>query len=185
MVCIVGWDDDYAASNFTHTTDRAGATLWGDEEKAAQLTTPPGNGAWICKNSWGSETDAVAGGLIASDGTPRDAHAGDWGIVMQQVHVADDGVTLYGIEAQECDGYRAIRRDPVYGVPVVNEGESFFIIEGITDKEEGSTDGWLDVTAPFSKEMLLFFKPEIAENPVCWTSTSIVTVASPSKASST
>jgi hypothetical protein len=164
VVCIVGWDDGYAASNFTHTTDREGATLWGDEEKAAQLTTPPGNGAWICKNSWGSETDAVAGGLMASDGTTKDAHAGDWGIVVQQVHVADDGVTLYGIEAQECDGYRTIRRDPVYGVPVVNEGESFFIIEGITDKEEGSTDGWLDVTAPFSKEMMLFFKPEIAEN---------------------
>jgi hypothetical protein len=39
VVCIVGWDDGYAASNFTHTTDREGATLWGDEEKAAQLTT--------------------------------------------------------------------------------------------------------------------------------------------------
>ena len=32
-VCIVGWDDDYPASNFN--------------------TTPPGNGAWIFKNSWG------------------------------------------------------------------------------------------------------------------------------------
>ena len=32
-VCIVGWDDDYAASNFS--------------------TLPPGNGAWIVKNSYG------------------------------------------------------------------------------------------------------------------------------------
>ena len=33
-VLIVGWDDDYAASNFA--------------------TTPPGNGAFIVKNSWGT-----------------------------------------------------------------------------------------------------------------------------------
>ncbi|WP_026652282.1 C1 family peptidase [Butyrivibrio proteoclasticus] len=35
-VLIVGWDDDYAASNFS--------------------ATPPGNGAWICKNSWGTSS---------------------------------------------------------------------------------------------------------------------------------
>ncbi|WP_282002259.1 lectin like domain-containing protein [Geotalea uraniireducens] len=34
MVAIVGWDDNYAASNFA--------------------TTPPGNGAFIVKNSWGT-----------------------------------------------------------------------------------------------------------------------------------
>jgi C1A family cysteine protease len=34
MVAIVGWDDAYAASNF--------------------LSTPPGNGAFLAKNSWGS-----------------------------------------------------------------------------------------------------------------------------------
>lgn len=32
-VTVVGWDDDYAGSNFT--------------------TAPPGNGAFVCKNSWG------------------------------------------------------------------------------------------------------------------------------------
>ena len=31
---IVGWDDNYAATNFS--------------------THPPGNGAWLCKNSWGT-----------------------------------------------------------------------------------------------------------------------------------
>ena len=35
-VCIVGWDDNYPASNF--------------------LSTPPGNGAWIAKNSWGTDS---------------------------------------------------------------------------------------------------------------------------------
>ena len=52
-VCIVGWDDDYSAENFSH-----GAT---PEEQA--ITTPPGNGAWIVKNSWGSETDATTDDL--------------------------------------------------------------------------------------------------------------------------
>ena len=46
-VCIVGWDDNYEASKFTHSIDKM------DDETAAKLTTPPGNGAWICKNSWG------------------------------------------------------------------------------------------------------------------------------------
>lgn len=57
VVCIVGWDDDYGASNFKDT--------------------PPDNGAWIVKNSWGSQTDAVMDGLVASDGTTKDAHASD------------------------------------------------------------------------------------------------------------
>lgn len=34
-VTLVGWDDNYSADNFK--------------------ITPPGNGAWICKNSWGTE----------------------------------------------------------------------------------------------------------------------------------
>lgn len=35
-VCIIGWDDDYPASNFVRGKQ------------------PPGNGAWLIKNSWGS-----------------------------------------------------------------------------------------------------------------------------------
>ena len=46
-VCIVGWDDNYPAANFTHGIKDVG------NEEAAKLTTPPGNGAWIAKNSWG------------------------------------------------------------------------------------------------------------------------------------
>ncbi|MBQ7566107.1 MAG: hypothetical protein IJT18_03210, partial [Oscillospiraceae bacterium] len=45
-VCVVGWDDGYAAENFK--------------------ITPPGNGAWIVKNSWGSTLDAATDDL----GTP-------------------------------------------------------------------------------------------------------------------
>ena len=290
VVCIVGWDDDYPASNFKDT--------------------PPGNGAWIAKNSWGSETDAVMDGLIASDGTTKNANEYEWGIVdengrhtgyfylsyydgtigvpesfvfkiesnndqqdalqhdylpasvaeffhvdenpmweaniftlekdmridevatrlrisnkaplqnftctfdlyklrdgatkpddgtlvstltrtfqnqgyhrvaldapvylkkgdrlgivVQHVHVAEDGVTLYGIEAQECDKYRTVHPNPVYGKSVVNEGESFFVIEGVTDEGSKSKDGWLDITAPLTKEMLLYLKPDVAANP--------------------
>jgi C1A family cysteine protease len=36
-VCIVGWDDDYSRSNFTAATGR-----------------PPGNGAFLVRNSWGT-----------------------------------------------------------------------------------------------------------------------------------
>ena len=39
-VCIVGWDDDYSLTNFN------------------EAYPPPGNGAWLAKNSWGSESEA-------------------------------------------------------------------------------------------------------------------------------
>ena len=42
-VCIVGWDDDYSRDNFLQGTSPSG------EDK-----TPPYDGAWIVKNSWGS-----------------------------------------------------------------------------------------------------------------------------------
>ena len=41
MVCIVGWDDDFSKSNFNEGHQ------------------PTKDGAWICKNSWGSETDVT------------------------------------------------------------------------------------------------------------------------------
>ena len=41
IVCIVGWDDNYPKENFNADY------------------MPPGDGAWLVKNSWGSETDYV------------------------------------------------------------------------------------------------------------------------------
>ena len=35
VVCVVGWDDSFSRENF--------------------IATPPGDGAWICQNSWGSD----------------------------------------------------------------------------------------------------------------------------------
>lgn len=68
-VTIIGWDDNYPAENFRHEvyklkdpngeykednylTDENGNYVV-DEEQTA-LTVPPANGAWLCKNSWGS-----------------------------------------------------------------------------------------------------------------------------------
>ena len=292
-VCIVGWDDDYPASNFNKT--------------------PPGNGAWIVKNSWGSQTDLIPDGLVAPDGTTKDANAGDWGIVdenglhtgyfylsyydlgigipesfafelkenhdqenalqldympasadewqhksekpvscanvftlekdmridevatrfsmddevpvtgftvtfdiyrlrdgavapddgellatctrdfkyfgyhrvaldapvytragdrlaivVRQRHTYGDGSTKYVVSAQESLRYRSnplTRRDPLYGTPVINEGESFLKIEGVTEKEEASTGGWLDVCAPFTRELLYYMIPTLNSNP--------------------
>ncbi|MBR3224823.1 MAG: hypothetical protein IKF78_05835 [Atopobiaceae bacterium] len=91
-VCIVGYDDDYLASNFKHdvltrATDgngnwvvdaNGGYVLAKDENgqpyvdpAATEASMPPGNGAWIVKNSWGSETDKTTDDLgnVTGNGT--------------------------------------------------------------------------------------------------------------------
>ena len=55
-VSIVGWDDSYSAANFTGT----------------QSGQPPADGAWLCKNNWGSDA------LYATLGGADDAT--HWGI---------------------------------------------------------------------------------------------------------
>lgn len=61
-VTIVGWDDNYSASNFAGTASGQ----------------PPANGAWLCKNNWGSDAlysvegnagDSTHWGLTASPET--------------------------------------------------------------------------------------------------------------------
>lgn len=315
-VCIVGWDDSYPADSFTHTTTPGGKLLKNrngrelSAKEAVAQTTPPGNGAWIVKNSWGSETDLVPDGLVGADGSVKDANAGNWGvvdengkhtgyfylsyydtsisnpesfsfdirenhdqenalqtdympankvewvntndapmweanvftldkdmridevatrvtmvdnapitgfvvnfdlyklndsattpddgehlssctrvfknegyhrtaldkpvylkkgdrlgIVVQQSHTYDDGSQKYCVSAQETIGYINLHFDPMYGNPVVNTGESFWKAEGITDSDESAVDGWLDLTAPFSKDLLYYTKPELNDNP--------------------
>ena len=51
MVCIVGWDDNYPKENFAHSVKNS------DTGEISDAPLPAGNGAWIAKNSWGSEVD--------------------------------------------------------------------------------------------------------------------------------
>ena len=63
-VCVVGWDDNYAKENFRHMVGDM------DEEESYKTTTPQGDGAWLVKNSWGSEEEEF----------PNHGE-GNWGIV--------------------------------------------------------------------------------------------------------
>jgi len=54
------------------------------------------------------------------------------------------------------DIYRQIHHYPVYGEAIVNEGESFLKIEGVTDKEDASKDGWFDTTSPITESFYWF-----------------------------
>ncbi len=57
VVCIVGWDDNYPVDNFLAES------------------RPPAAGAWLIKNSWGSESDA------GPDDKGNVVNKMDWGIV--------------------------------------------------------------------------------------------------------
>ena len=59
-VCIVGWDDNYSADHFN------------------EGHRPPGDGAWIVKNSWGSETDWY------DNGTGGTINKNGWGVKNEQ-----------------------------------------------------------------------------------------------------
>ena len=96
-ICIVGWDDDYPAENFTHevyTTDEAGNRVV-DSDLTAK-TTPPGNGAWLMKNSRGSETDAIPDGMKAPDGTVYPEHRSNWGLENEEgLHTGYNWISYY------------------------------------------------------------------------------------------
>ncbi len=76
MITIVGWDDNYSASNFGKSGGsggsgggRWGKNGWGDDgyddsgygyggSGYGSSGTPEGDGAWICINSWGTGSDS-------------------------------------------------------------------------------------------------------------------------------
>ena len=58
VVCIVGWDDNYSKKNFL------------------AKKRPPGNGAWIVKNSWGSE---LGSSIVTADNGDK-VGLNKWGV---------------------------------------------------------------------------------------------------------
>lgn len=101
VVTIIGWDDSYAASNFAHahniygkpltTEDEDGETVELTEEEALEVTTPPGDGAWIAQNSWG-------------DGVHYD---GCFYMSYYSADVnSDDGFEAYAYDMQPADTYK-------------------------------------------------------------------------------
>ncbi len=92
-VCIVGWDDDYPAENFSH-----GAT---PEEQA--ITTPPGNGAWIAKNSWGSEVDATTDDLGNTINRKKWGTLNDEGVSTGYFYLSYYDKTISQAESMEFD----------------------------------------------------------------------------------
>ena len=79
-VCIVGWDDTYSRDNFTHkvyvTDGETGVRV--EDPALSELTTPGGDGAWIVKNSWGSETDC------GPDDLGNEVDSRGWGVRDEQ-----------------------------------------------------------------------------------------------------
>ena len=85
-VCIVGWDDNFSADNF--------------------LTPPPADGAWLVKNSYGSETEAIPDGLTAADSTKKNANSSDFGILDDEGrHTGYFWVSYYNLSIQSVKSY--------------------------------------------------------------------------------
>lgn len=77
-----------------YTTDGAGNRV-ADAERTAK-TTPHGNGAWLMKNSRGSETDAIPDGMIAPDGTVYPEHRSDWSLENEEgLHTGYNWISYY------------------------------------------------------------------------------------------
>lgn len=93
-VCIIGWDDNYSKENFKS-----------DHQ-------PPENGAWIVKNSWGSETDYTDDGngitIGKSDWGVKDEsgkHTGYFYLSYYDKSVADPESFSFGNDFSDVDGF--------------------------------------------------------------------------------
>lgn len=100
QVTIVGYDDNYPKENFTRTMN--GKTVEG--------STPPEDGAFIVKNSWGALTDAdgvfLEGEPVNTDG---DAIAG--GITAEMLFTAETSDTEGAFYIKGSRGYLKGRRE--------------------------------------------------------------------------
>ena len=112
-VCLCGWDDNYPKEYF--------------------LETPPGDGAWICKNSWGPNTTAALNGytyisyydksvfdVVQYDMEPADNYDG----IYQYCGVIDAGYTVRGRGWSYANVYTAEKDENLTAASVyMNEGD--------------------------------------------------------------
>ena len=78
MVTIVGWDDSYSRENFANDTGEL----------------PQGDGAWLIKNSWGSETEEFPNGQTSS-----------WGIVEDGKHTGYCWLSYYDTSIGDMESF--------------------------------------------------------------------------------
>ncbi len=125
-VCIVGWDDNYSKDNFTHNvykrdaqgqfiTDGQGNQII-DEDLTA-MTTPEHDGAWLAKNSWGSETDAGPDDLgnVVNRGTwgekDGDKHTGYFWISYEDKSLTKAETYEFSIDLNWLNDYDCLQYD--------------------------------------------------------------------------
>lgn len=80
-ICVVGWDDNYSRLNF-----KSGYN-------------PPHNGAWLCKNSWGAESNSLNGYIWVSYDDPYlFGNVLSAPFAVKKVRKTDSNTKLYQVE---------------------------------------------------------------------------------------
>ncbi len=118
QVTLVGWDDDYPAENFSV----------GFDESKKELHTPEGNGAWLVKNSWGSQTDdSVDSQLFPSDfGIEENGeHTGYFWISYYDKTLCDWSTYDFDLDSTPGDGSRVIEQYDYLTMGVYADMESY------------------------------------------------------------
>ena len=150
FVSIVGWDDNYPASNFNISA--------GMDAPPEERVNPPGDGAWIVKNSYGTEFGN--NGYMYMSYYDKSLMSNSFGIAYPldnleyytAIYQTDISGELEKNESNEStisykNRYNAFRRELISGVgSYFNEGENYILEIYVNDKLAHVQSG----TAPFT-----------------------------------